>query len=105
MAYTRKPVYQFKTVDDLGINEVPINRLSIIEATAEIYLKINNNNLDNDSTIQDAIDGGNLKNLSSDAINSVESGVEHRIDNAVFISKDDYDNLDPKEATKLYIII
>lgn len=60
MAYNRKPLYQFKTSSETGIDKVPLKRVVVVEDTNKQYIKDNNTGLTASSTVQDAIDNGNL---------------------------------------------
>ena len=64
MAYNRKPLYQFKTPSDTGIDKVPLKRVVVLESTNIQYIKDNNTGLTASSTLQDAIDNGNLVAIS-----------------------------------------
>ena len=60
MAYNRKPLYQFSSASDTGIDKVPLKRVVVVEDSNEQYIKDNNTGLTASSTVQDAIDNGNL---------------------------------------------
>ncbi len=61
---TKKPIYTFEDTTSTGINEVPVGRIVYITATKEMFVLDNNTNLTPTSTIQDAINNGNLVLLS-----------------------------------------
>lgn len=63
MAYKRKPNYHFLTEMDLGINKVPNGRMIIVENfnnRIRCFLKISDWNLNNNSTIVEAVINGSL---------------------------------------------
>lgn len=67
MAYRRKPNYHFRTEYDIGINKVPLGRLIIVEnlqGKVRCFLKISDWDLNEESTILDAIINGSLGEIA-----------------------------------------
>jgi hypothetical protein len=60
MAYTGKPVFQFSDTSQTEIDEISIGSLVYIENSGQLFTKVSGTGLGASSTIQDAINGGNL---------------------------------------------
>jgi hypothetical protein len=60
MAVSKRSVYVFELPTDGGIFDVPEDRIILVESTNELWLKKDNNGLDDSKTVQDAINSGNL---------------------------------------------
>ena len=57
MAYNRKPNYHFKTVNDTGIDEVPVGAFIVVEdfnGESKTFTKTSDTGLTSSSTIADA---------------------------------------------------
>ncbi len=60
MAFYRSPWYHFNDTTETGIDQIPPNGKVFIESTGTTYLKDNDTGITPTSTIQNAIDGGNI---------------------------------------------
>jgi hypothetical protein len=66
MSFAKRSVYIFSDASDSGIFHIPEDRLILLEATHELWIKTDNDGLTVDSTLQDAINNFKLhgKNLT-----------------------------------------
>jgi len=76
MAVQKKPIYVFEGPGDTGINIVPDTRMVMVEDTHNVYVKKHNNGLGNTSTVQDAINNGNMVLLWSNENDGPYSGLQ-----------------------------
>ena len=76
MAVQKKPIYVFETQNDFGINEVPVNRMVLVEATQNIYILKDDNGLSSSSTVQDAINAGKMILVWTSSNDGPYSGLE-----------------------------
>jgi hypothetical protein len=70
MAYTGKPEFHFKSLSETGINKTAIDALIFVEGGA-IYTKVSQGSLDATSTIQDAINAGNVTEFSGGGASTI----------------------------------
>ncbi len=64
MAYTGKPVFHFVDTAETGVIDLGLEALVFLESNNKIYTKVNGTGLTGTSTIQNAIDDGNLVEVS-----------------------------------------
>ena len=64
MAYQRKPLYHFKDTSDTGVDKIPLNRVIVVESLGKEYIKDNNTGLSASSTVQDAINNNNIREIT-----------------------------------------
>ncbi len=64
MPYSKKGIYHFRTTTELGIDAMPLKRTLFVESTNTFYAKNTDAGLTPASTVQDAINNGNLINLT-----------------------------------------
>jgi hypothetical protein len=75
MAVQNKPIYVFDSIYEYGIDQVPINRLVLVENTRKLYILIDNSGLSSMNTVQDAINAGKLKLFWSEISDGPNSGL------------------------------
>ncbi len=64
MAYERKPIYHFDSVNSVGINKIPNEVIIFVKNTSKLYEKLTDTGLTNTSTIRNAIDNNNISVVS-----------------------------------------
>jgi len=66
MGFAKRSIYIFTSASDTGIYDVPEDRVILLEETHEIWIKTSNEDLNVNSTLQDAINNFKLygKNLT-----------------------------------------
>ncbi len=57
---TKKPIFEFETLTETGVNETPVNRIVYIVETKDFYIMMNTTGLTASSTVDDAIQAENL---------------------------------------------
>jgi hypothetical protein len=60
MSYRRKVIFAFDTKSDTGINKITVDSIVMVLNTNQLYNFIDLTGLTDTSTVQEAIDGGNL---------------------------------------------
>lgn len=70
MSYTIKPNYHFKTKNDIGIDEIPVGRIVVVENydnSIRTFVKTGNDGLTASSTIEDANNASLLLSMGGGA--------------------------------------
>ncbi len=57
---TKKPIFEFETLTETGVNETPVNRIVYVVETKDFYIMMNTTGLTASSTVDDAIQAENL---------------------------------------------
>jgi len=97
----RKPIYHFETLSSTGIYEIPVGRIIAVEdinGKSKLFLKITNDFISVNSTIQDFIDSDDSRPVSGVELNDLYPE---------FLSKSNTDPYSPSSvyhpATKGYV--
>jgi hypothetical protein len=93
VAYERKPTFSFDSASETGIYSVPEGSFILNKDTGLVYKFNNNSGLNQNSTLQDAIAGGNLINIGGDLLS----------DGSIPMDTGYTPNLDQDIATKISI--
>jgi len=75
MSYTMNPTYYFKSENEVGIDKVPNSRIVIVKDYAgrnKCFLKLNSDDLDSDTTLEDALTNGAIEDINQETIDELE---------------------------------
>lgn len=76
MAVQKKPMYVFENENEVGIDTVPIKRVVLVESTHNLYILKDVTGLGSNSTVQNAINNGNLILIWSSENDGPYSGLD-----------------------------
>jgi hypothetical protein len=76
MALQKRPLYVFENATETGLDEVPLNRLVLVESLKSLYYYDDNIGVSSTTTIQQAIDANKLKVFWSKDNDGPYSGIE-----------------------------